>query len=317
MFERILIYNSGGGLGDALQIMPIILSLKNHFKQAKFFYLCSHGNHFDDKLKDYNLKITSLDLKIKYFGFRFWHYFIVKKNYNIVSNKKFDLIIDLQSKLRNTIILKKIPHNLFYSKTLNYTFSSIKKKNYSDDILENLSFFLNTKIEKKDFNINTLDRLFIQEADRLLPENNYIGLSLTQGNEYRKKSWQISNFINLSKKLIEINKKPVFFINNNKKIINILKTEVPEAIFPEIESSLSCPALVTALASKLEKAVSIDNGVMHMMSLAKIPMIVLFGPTNSEKFAPRYNGIKVLDSKKIYKSDNINLITVKDVINEI
>ena len=37
---------------------------------------------------------------------------------------------------------------------------------------------------------------------------------------------------------------------------------------------------------------------MHMMGLADIPMIVLFGPTNSDKFAPKNNYIKVLDSKK-------------------
>ena len=52
---------------------------------------------------------------------------------------------------------------------------------------------------------------------------------------------------------------------------------------------------------------------MHMMSLADIPMIVLFGPTNSEKFAPKIISIKVLDSKKIYKSKDINRITVHDV----
>jgi ADP-heptose:LPS heptosyltransferase len=142
-------------------------------------------------------------------------------------------------------------------------------------------------------------------------------LSLTQGNEYRKKSWQLDNFINLSKELIKRKKKPVFFINENEKLIGSIKNEIPEAIFPELNSKLSCPALVTALASRLEKAISIDNGVMHMIALAKIPMIVLFGPTNSEKFAPKYSGIKVLDSKQIYNSKNINLITVNDVLREI
>ena len=51
-----------------------------------------------------------------------------------------------------------------------------------------------------------------------------------------------------------------------------------------------------------------------MMSLSKIPMVVLFGPTNSEKFAPKYKSIKILDSKVLYKSDDINLITVNDVL---
>ena len=50
-----------------------------------------------------------------------------------------------------------------------------------------------------------------------------------------------------------------------------------------------------------------------MMGLANIPMIVLFGPTDSEKFAPRINSIKILDSKKNYNSKDINRITVLDV----
>ena len=78
-------------------------------------------------------------------------------------------------------------------------------------------------------------------------------------------------------------------------------------------SELSCPALVTALSSRLDQAVSIDNGVMHMMGLANIPMIVLFGPTSSEKFAPKNNFIKILDSKKIHDTSDIESITVDEV----
>ena len=54
---------------------------------------------------------------------------------------------------------------------------------------------------------------------------------------------------------------------------------------------------------------------MHMISLADIPMIVLFGPTNSEKFAPKNNYTKILDSKKIYKTNNIEAISIDDVYN--
>ena len=315
--HKILLYNSGGGLGDSIQLFSIIISLKNYFKNTKIYYLGAHKNHFNSGLKEYELLLEDLNLNLKYFGFRFWHYFLVKKNFNKAHIGKFDLIIDLQSKLRNTLILKRIPHKLFYSATYNYTFSSIKKKSISNDLIENLSYYYNTKIEKKEFDIKDLNPKLIEEAKRLLPKNNYVGLSLTQGNEYRKKSWQIDNFINLSKELIKRKKKPVFFINENEKLIESIKNEIPEAIFPELNSKLSCPALVTALASRLEKAITIDNGVMHMIGLAKIPMIVLFGPTNSQKFAPKYNGVKILDSKHIYKSKNINLISVNDVLKEI
>ena len=42
-------------------------------------------------------------------------------------------------------------------------------------------------------------------------------------------------------------------------------------------------------------------------------MIVLFGPTNSSKFAPSNNFTKTLDSKKIHKTKDINSITVEEV----
>ena len=53
---------------------------------------------------------------------------------------------------------------------------------------------------------------------------------------------------------------------------------------------------------------------MHMISLSKIPMIVLFGPTNANKFAPKNKYIKILDSKIIHKTKDINSIEVDEVL---
>ena len=161
---------------------------------------------------------------------------------------------------------------------------------------------------------NKLPKNLIDEAKRLLPKSNYIGFSITQGNEYRKKSWSIYKFISLANKSLIKNKVPVFFIEKNQEhIIEKIKNQVPKALFPEIKSTLSCPALVTALSKRLDQAVSIDNGVMHMMGLANIPMVILFGPTNSEKFAPQSDYIKIIDSKKVYGTSDIEAITVDEV----
>ena len=45
---------------------------------------------------------------------------------------------------------------------------------------------------------------------------------------------------------------------------------------------------------------------MHTL-IQQLPMIVLFGPTNSEKFAPKIDDI-TLDTKEIYKSPDISKI---------
>ena len=57
MINNILLYNSGGGIGDALQILPLINTLKIVLKNTKFYYLSAHENHFNSTLKDYNCKI--------------------------------------------------------------------------------------------------------------------------------------------------------------------------------------------------------------------------------------------------------------------
>ena len=312
--KKILIYNSGGGLGDSIQIIPFLLSLKNHYRKSDIFYLGAHPNHFEGKLKEYNIAIKTIDLNLKYFGFRWWHLLFAKKNFIKKYVLKFDLIIDLQSKFRNTLILKRIPHIHFYSTTFHSFFSSKKVKFNSKDHLENLNFFLDEKIQPINFSCNRLPKYLLDEAKKLLPKSNYIGFSITQGNEYRKKSWSIYKFISLANKSLIKDRTPVFFVEKNKEhIIEKIKNQVPGALFPESNSELSCPALVTALSSRLDQAVTIDNGVMHMMGLANIPMVVLFGPTNSEKFAPKNNFTKIVDSKEIHQTSNIDSITVDEV----
>ena len=313
--KRILLYNSGGGLGDSIQLFTLITSLQKFYKDSKFFYLGAHDNHFEGKLKEYEIKVSTLDLGIKYFGFRWWHYFVVKKIFLNRNFETIDLIIDLQSKLRNTIILKRIPHYHFYSSTFNYKFCSNKAEYSSKNHLINLNKFLQSEIKLCNYDLNLILKKYELESKKLLPNKNYIGFSITQGNIYRKKSWALENFIYLAKEMKSRNKIPVFFIEKKElSLIDEIKTQIPSALFPEYNSNISCPALVTALSSRLDQAISIDNGVMHMIGLANIPMIVLFGPTDSEKFAPKGEKIKILDSKKIYNSKDINTIKVDDVL---
>jgi len=316
--KKILIYNSGGGLGDSIQLFTLILSLQNHFKSAEFFYLGAHQNHFQGKLKEFKINMKTLDLGLEYFGFRWWHLLFVKTRYIKVLNEKIDLIIDLQSKIRNTLILNKIPHDNFYSPTLNFKFCTKKKEFSSRDHLKNLSNFLNMNIKIVTFNIKNMEEKYSIEAKRLLPDNNYVGFSITQGNIYRKKSWSVEKFITLANKISEKNKQPVFFIEKHEhELINKIKSKLPHALFPETHSKISCPALVTALSKRLNMAITIDNGIMHMIGLANIPMIVLFGPTDSDKFAPKIDNCRIVDSKKIYNSKDIDMITVHDVYKQL
>jgi len=54
-----------------------------------------------------------------------------------------------------------------------------------------------------------------------LPNNNYVGLSITQGNIYRKKEWPLDKIIKISEELVKKNKIPVFLLE--KKIYGTQK----------------------------------------------------------------------------------------------
>ena len=124
MVNRVLLYNSGGGIGDAIQLLPLIDMLKSEFRNTKFYFLSAHENHFNSTLKDFNCSIETLDLEIKYFGFRWWHSLIVNKKIKKNNIEPFDLILDLQTKIRNSLILKLIPHKSFISSTFNFKLSN-------------------------------------------------------------------------------------------------------------------------------------------------------------------------------------------------
>ena len=309
MINKILIYNSGGGIGDSIQLFPLILSLKSFFEKSEIYYLGAHENHYLEKLKEYDIKINTLNLELKYFGFRWWHFFLAKKNFLRLGLDKFDLVVDCQSKLRNTIILKQIPSKAFYSPTFNNIFCSR---------LEKPAKKFCSDLKTANYDIKNIPKKYFDEASKLLPNKDYIGFSLTQGNVYRKKEWALNKVIKLSNELVKNNRIPVFFIEKKyQELKNKIKNSIPSAVFPEHETDLGSPALVTCLGKRLDFAISIDNGIMHMLSLAKIPMVVLFGPTSSKKFAPNYEDIILIDSKKLKNTSDINSINVEDVLREL
>ena len=82
------------------------------------------------------------------------------------------------------------------------------------------------------FKVNKLPREILSEAKKLLPNSNYVGFSITQGNEYRKKSWSIFKFTALANKILSKNKIPVFFIEKDKiDLIEKIKVKFHQQYF--------------------------------------------------------------------------------------
>ena len=69
---KILIYNSGGGLGDSIQLFDLITSLKEKYGEEQLYYLSAHNNHFNNSLRKYNNQLKELKTKVNYMCFKFF-----------------------------------------------------------------------------------------------------------------------------------------------------------------------------------------------------------------------------------------------------
>ena len=323
MFKKIntiLIINAGGGFGDAVQFIPLINWLYKYHPKKKIYYYASDLNNFyyEKQLKTLikpNVKVIK-NFPLHY-GFRLRHFFYSKKLTKLNGLKYFDLIIDSQSKFRNSLIYKRIPHKYYFSSTLRGFFckpknSKIKyKKNIIDKILNYLSYINKKKINLK-YEIN-INQTFKKKADQLFKKKNYFGLSLTAGHPTRNKEFNRNEIIKVIK---YFNKKykPVFFIEKKYvKLIKFIKNKIPNAYFPEheVEKKYQNPEFLIALSNQMKFNISIDNGVAHLLSLSKSKTFCFY-PGNAEKFKPQKSNFFAYNCKNY---DHMQKLKSKNIIN--
>ena len=124
--KRILFINTGGGLGDALSCVPIFKYINKHFNPQNIYYYASDLERywFENKLSEYKPdNLITIKSFPKHFGFKNFHKSLSERLINKFNFDSFELIIDNQTRYRNTRIYKKIPHKYYVSPCLNYFLS--------------------------------------------------------------------------------------------------------------------------------------------------------------------------------------------------
>ena len=329
--KNILLYNSGGGVGDSLSIIPIIQWLKKECKLSKIYYI-QNGieKHFNNSLKDFdNGFVKTMDFLPESYAFaslkrikNYSHFLLSKKIIESIGINKFDLILDTQTRINNTLILKSIPHNYFVSPCAKFIFSNPKtlifnSKNICGRIFDYFEKIQNTKLVIPT-EMENIPQKYTEESAKLFrKDKKYIGFSITGGNQTRKKEFTMKTIKEVANYYSDKGYVPTFLIEkkyNNK--ISYIKENIKNAFFPEhlVEAKIKNPFLVMAIAKNLDSAISIDNGIMHMLGLAGTKTAVFFA-NNSAKFRPmNSNKLKVYSYLK-GKNKKIEELTSNDVIN--
>ena len=157
---------------------------------------------------------------------------------------------------------------------------------------------------------------FLNEAKRLMPNNNFIGFSITDANPKRVKSFNTDEIIKVAN--FYSNKyTPAFFIERkHKELINLLKQKVKNCYIPEEETSAEFqkPILVTALGKLTKFNILINNGVSHMLSFSQNKNFIFFNE-QSEKWKPANDHTYVYDCKvNNTKIDKLSSDTIIEIL---
>ena len=285
---KILIYSFNDKIGDGLQKITFIQSLKKIFPESQITYTTTNTTTLKNQLNP--LVNGCIDKFIEFNQINSSIFNLFRKN-EIFNELYFDLIIDLQKVVFRTLKLKQIKHKFFFSAAANFLFSDYKNKN-------NL-LFKNLYIEQFYFNI--LELISNQKFDKIpnihiptyditkIPINidikKNIGIAPGAGDIDRR--WPFSNYLEIAKLLRVKGYNVYFFIGPDEK--NLLKEclnnnfECPEWLNGEqISNDIR---FTMNLAKKMSCLLTNDGGTSWMFQFAGVKTLKIFGLTDAKKFS--------------------------------
>lgn len=202
-----------------------------------------------------------------------------------------DMIIDTQTIVRSTLLLRRLPHRLFISPALRFLLSDRRPpgRRLAGNLTQRLLQLFRLASGRPDLAPRyrlQVPQVCRQAAAALLPDGpEYIGLAPGAGG--RDKCWPLERFLALAREQQRLGRAPVFFLGPRERDwAGEIRAAVPEARLPEQEANpaLAGPLLALALAERLRLGVANDAGTGHLLAAAGAPLVSLFGRTSEEKF---------------------------------
>jgi len=294
--KKILVIRSGG-IGDVLMTTPLIRAIKNKYPDSKIDYLV--GNWSKEVLEGNKAinEIISFDDEIIFKKKLFRIFSLIKKL------KKYDLCLVLDKSWQWSLF------GFFVGSKFRIGFDRDK-----EGFANNLNILYDGSKYELDYNMEIAESLDIKNAnkemllslsendtkfaDDFLLNNNLnrkalIGIAAggaeNPGQKMHAKRWSKEKYITLINKILKEKEDTavLLFGGENDSDLNghILKSTDKIRVY-NLAGKTSIKQ-AAALIRKCRAFITHDSGTMHIAAVTKIPLIVLFGPTDSKRFAPR------------------------------
>lgn len=302
----LLLYVHEDRLGDALLKLPAMAALRPAFPEHHITWLAGCGpSIFTDRLAPLARGLVDrvADRQGLGCGWREW----LRRPQ---SEQHYDVIIDTQTILRTTLILRRLRHGLFISPAAGFLFSDRRPEPgaYGGSMRQRLLTLIRLAGGRDVAPVRELNLPpeYRRLAEELLPAGpEYVGLAPGAGG--RDKCWPLHQYLALARRLRQQGRTPVFFIGPEEMDwVPEIRRQAPEAMMPELDPRAdACPGplLSMALAERLALAVANDSGIGHILAAAGAPLISLFGQTSVEKFVDREDNRIIIQARDFGSGD--------------
>ncbi len=285
-YQKILVVRLSS-LGDILLTTPLIRTLKNtnpkleiHFLLRKEYQDVLINNPYISKLITFNRDGSSSTTK------------------GILSQNKYDFVIDLQNNLRSRALTNSLNcpkvrfKKLSWQKFLLVNFK-INKLSETPPIPERYASVIDDlKLDEEGLDLFTNKK----PSESLAGLTNLIGFC--PGSRHYTKMWSKEYYIELGKKLIDNGFNVALFGGkDDKNICNEISSSLSKCINLYNENDI----LQTAVDMKMCRAIICnDSGLMHTACAVKVPVIAIFGSTVKEfGFIPYRSKNLILENKSL------------------
>ena len=288
---RVLVYVGLDLMGDGLMKLPFVRALRAAFPDGEIIWLAGKGaSAYKTALAPLVQGLITEVIDNADVGSH-WMEILGRP----LKDQSFDLVIDTQSRMLTTLVLKRIKTRFFISGAADFSLSTIKPgKGYArpDAMCGRLLDLLHLAIAEPPDPLAPLPLApeIADLAGRLLPQG-YRYIAFAPGAGGKQKIWPLQNYVTVARSLTANGYVPVWFLGPEEATwVDDIAANVPGSLFP-LQHSAARPLkyradLTIAAASFCEVGLSNDCGGGHLLAAAGIPLISLFGPTDPRKFAP-------------------------------
>ena len=321
-FKNILVIHFGQ-LGDVVLGLPALRAIREKFADARITLLLGKATGEVAKLANVSDDQILVDRVLLRDGNQLRSIAEIFKLVSEVRSRKFDLVIDLHSLSETNLLgfFSGAKHRL-YARRESRSLDSLsnfkpaapfedKSKHaaarYFDVLLplgiENASLAFRFTSDQAD--VDRVNALFF--SDILAELGGSVGLFPGAGNPSR--CWQLENFAELAKRLVDTSLRPIVFLGPEEEG---LKDDVIK-LFPggtQIIDGLTITEFIAAV-SRLSSFVGNDTGPIHLAACSGVPVVLLLDERAPTTYLP------LTDELEIVKNQTIDKITVEDVFHAI